>query len=408
MKKIYSVALIYLGCIFGLNAQAGTWTALVSGTSIHLLGVLATDPSTCYVCGNNGLIRKTTDGGTTWNTQTTGTAETLVAFYFTDANNGYCIGDNGTGLKTTNAGTTWTPMNTGTVTEEFRGVYFTDVNTGYITGGISTSYGSVRKTTNAGATWTNLTVSASNVIYGSYFSTSTTGMVACYDGTTYRTTDGGSSWNPSPGGFSNTPPYLAFVNPMDGILVTDSGVIRKTTDSGIVWNSVLSGVTDNLMGIDFYDANNGFVTGGNVSANSGLILRTTDGGINWTPYLPGSARLTKVDIVDMNTGYATGLDGTILKYTSTKGFTENEVSLISFNSFPNPFNTSCTIDCSGYIFEEKSMLELYDLSGKLVKMVESNDGKTFSLEKGGLSAGSYFFKVLDGQKYIGQGKTIIE
>jgi photosystem II stability/assembly factor-like uncharacterized protein len=73
-----------------------------------------------------------------------------------------------------------------------------------------------------------------------------------------------------------------------------------------------------MLGIDFYDANNGYAVGGDITANTGKMLATTDGGATWTNITlnSGTARLARIDMVDQNTGYAVGLNGVILKYSS--------------------------------------------------------------------------------------------
>jgi hypothetical protein len=51
-----------------------------------------------------GIIVKTTDGGTSWIELTSGTSKALYAVYFPKADTGYAVGENGTILKTINGG----------------------------------------------------------------------------------------------------------------------------------------------------------------------------------------------------------------------------------------------------------------------------------------------------------------
>ena len=67
--------------------------------------------------------------------------------------------------------------------------------------------------------------------------------------------------------------------------------------------------------MDFYDANNGVIVGGNVPLNTGTILTTNNSGVTWTVSTPGSSRLIRVDFYDATVGYAVGLNGTILKWS---------------------------------------------------------------------------------------------
>ena len=63
-----------------------------------------TGKNTGYLAGANGLIKKTTNGGSSWNVSPSSTSEELRAIYFVNADTGYAVGGNGTILKTNNGG----------------------------------------------------------------------------------------------------------------------------------------------------------------------------------------------------------------------------------------------------------------------------------------------------------------
>ncbi|MBL8015866.1 MAG: hypothetical protein JNK43_01240, partial [Ignavibacteria bacterium] len=52
--------------------QSG-WQQQASGTTSTLLGVIMTDQNTAYACGINGMLLKSTNGGTNWFALATGT-----------------------------------------------------------------------------------------------------------------------------------------------------------------------------------------------------------------------------------------------------------------------------------------------------------------------------------------------
>jgi gliding motility-associated-like protein len=312
MKKKLLFSIFMWMFLFGYSQ---TWTQLNSGTTNHLIGVSAPTTSICYVCGTNGTILKTTDGGITWNPQSSGTGQSLSAIYFTSVTNGVAVGDNGAIVRTTNGGLTWTPLS---VTSDYlRCVWFQNASTGYITGGVSTSSGSIFKTTDGGASWTSLSISAPNVIYCIYFTSTQVGYAAEYNGNLFKTTDAGASWSvPAPIGYVGTPARVQFTSPTNGIVCANNGIINKTTDAGASWSSVPSGTTDLLSGLDFGDANNGFAIGGLVGGTTGTILHTTDGGSSWSVSNFGSNRLVGIDFVNPVTAYAVGLNGTIIKWST--------------------------------------------------------------------------------------------
>ena len=86
------------------------------------------------------------------------------------------------------------------------------------------------------------------------------------------------------------------------------GNIIATTD-GTNWNSQTSGVSGDLWGINFIDANNGWCVG-----DGGTILATTNGGATWTPTDSGTtSTLTDVSAVDATHVWVCGAGGKMLK-----------------------------------------------------------------------------------------------
>jgi photosystem II stability/assembly factor-like uncharacterized protein len=409
MKKIFTLLSLFAFSYLDVNAQiTASWTLLASGNNDTLYGVSAPQASICYVAGSNGVIRKTTDGGITWAGQASGTLEDLFAITFTDNLSGYIVGNKGTALKTIDGGGNWSVMSLGTI-ENFRCVYFTDANTGYIGGG-TTSNGKIYKTINAGATWTNLNITTANsVIYSIFFTSPLIGYASIgVSGQIIKTTNGGITWSsPVMTGATNTGP-LHFTSANNGFLTGNNGVIRTTADAGASWIGVTSGTTNALGRIDFYDSNNGFIVGGSLTANTGIILNTTNGGTSWSTYTPGTARLLSVDMVNANTGYATGLNGVILKYSSNVGIIENTPNHVSFTNYPNPFSNSTIVDLGDYKPLKSISVEIYDLTGKLIKSIISKNESKIEIERNDLSAGIFLYKVFDGTNYLGSGKMTVK
>jgi photosystem II stability/assembly factor-like uncharacterized protein len=71
-----------------------------------LLGVSAPSANVIYVCGTQGMIFKSTNGGDIWIRSTTPTTRYLRAIYFFDEKRGFAVGDSGVILRTTNGGVT--------------------------------------------------------------------------------------------------------------------------------------------------------------------------------------------------------------------------------------------------------------------------------------------------------------
>ena len=337
---------------------------------------------------------KTTDGGVNWNMQNSGTTKNLYAIDFSSALNGIAVGDTGAFLRTINGGATWTPIFVSS-TISFRNVYFFNSNIGFVTGSISGVSGHIFKTTDSGATWNPLNINSGNGIYGLTFTSADVGYCSNYYGEIFTTDDGGFTWSQVPSGVTSVISDLYFNSPSAGLGIGANGVIIQTTDSGSSWTPLSSGIFDWLSGIDFYNSMDGFITGGNVSANTGVILQTTDGGINWAPYPTSTHRLLGVDFAD-SVGFTVGLNGTIMKHAVNVGVHENNFEN-NIRAYPNPVFNELTLSWDIFKRNEND-ISLYDETGRLVfqNCFASADGQ-IQLPVENLSAGNYYLVVSQGE-----------
>jgi hypothetical protein len=67
-----------------------------------LLGVSAPSADVIFVCGTDGMIFRSTDGGDVWTAASIPTRQTLHAISFYDENRGIAVGDSGLILYTSN------------------------------------------------------------------------------------------------------------------------------------------------------------------------------------------------------------------------------------------------------------------------------------------------------------------
>ena len=82
------------------------WTE-VAQNIIHdgvLLGISAPSANVIYVCGDGGMLFKSTNGGDTWSSFSNVTTRTLRSVSFFGVNRGFAVGDSGTILYTNNGG----------------------------------------------------------------------------------------------------------------------------------------------------------------------------------------------------------------------------------------------------------------------------------------------------------------
>ncbi|HAN37794.1 MAG TPA: hypothetical protein DCQ29_02740, partial [Chitinophagaceae bacterium] len=145
--------------------------------------------------GGTGVgLWRTTDSGNTWVNQSGGWPNifqlSLNAVCFVDANNGWAVGSNGVVLRTSNGGSTWVQQASNTTTI-LRDVFFINSTTGWAIG----DNGTIIRTSNGGATWTPSTnAGTTNVLFRVHFASSMLGWAVGENGTIIQSTDGGATW----------------------------------------------------------------------------------------------------------------------------------------------------------------------------------------------------------------------
>ncbi|HEY5591235.1 MAG TPA: leucine-rich repeat protein [Paludibacter sp.] len=107
--------------------------------------------------GNLNNIYHTTDGGSIWIQQASNIGK-ANALYFSDLLHGWVVGENGLVLKTTDGGSNWTAVTNASITSvsNSKSVFFLDANNGWITNEEpSWPNHTILHTTNGGNSWTH-------------------------------------------------------------------------------------------------------------------------------------------------------------------------------------------------------------------------------------------------------------
>jgi photosystem II stability/assembly factor-like uncharacterized protein len=213
------------GFAVGLNAAMISTTCDVWGQC-----------TTTYVSPKT-VVWKTTDGGLTWSPYVcqTGSVRFLQGVFFVDELTGWAVGDNGLVLKTTSGGTSWTALPSGT-SASFYATAFVSATTGWVVG----SDGVLRKTTDGGTSWI-AQGTAGSPLNGVDFVGGATGWAVGNGGKIVKTTDAG-------GGactYELSPPQAAF--PGGGgsgsVSVTAPGLCGWTAASDAAWLTIAPGGT---------------------------------------------------------------------------------------------------------------------------------------------------------------------
>lgn len=112
-----------------------------------------------------------------------------------------------------------------------------------------------------------------------------------------------SDWSKQTSGVTQDLYGIFFIDANNGWAVGDAGTIIHTTNGGSSWEKQTSGSLEDFSAVVFFDVNSGWVTGSN-----GIILHTTNGGTNWVsqanPLSGKSSTIKGLSFVDANIGWA--------------------------------------------------------------------------------------------------------
>ncbi len=284
------------------NVSQISFTQLKSGVTSVLNAIYFTDAYNGYVCGFEGTLLKTIDGGITWDTIEVEYKINFRDVVFINQQKGFVIGEEGTILATIDSGFTWYNVPS-TVSQTLFKIIFIDDNTGFIAG----SDGVILKTTNSGNNWRRVVSNSTSLLYSLTMIDKNRGFAVGWEGELLSTTDGGDSWKKESPFTEQYLRNLYFTTQTDGIIIGGGGSIFRTSNGGKNWNEIKIDLISGLFSINFIDENNGFISGGR-----GEILFTNNSGKNWELLNSGFfAALNDIEIIE-NKIYIAGINGTIL------------------------------------------------------------------------------------------------
>jgi len=406
-NKIRFKFLFILALFFTASSilQAQDWNQQTSGTGENLHDIFFINQDIGWVVGNDGVIRKTLDGGDTWTGSSSGVIWDLRGVYFQNATRGWAVGKEGTLLITTDGGTSWSSTNNSGVTEHIRSVYFASDNNGWVVGDNGTNL----QSTDNGVTWSTGSLPGNLAFSDIYFKNATTGWVTSKLGSIYRTTDGGDTWEESSAG-SNDLTAVHFIDASTGwaSTIVDT-IIYKSTDGGANWTAQDISGEGNLNGVFAVSSTEVWGVG-----NKMTCIKTDDGGNAWNEVVVDNS--TPDDLRDVFffpgiRGWVCGEDGRIYRtdiMVSTKETWADKGYHLTGNA-PNPFRENTSIN-----FEipqsEQVTIRVYNLNGQLIKSLapQNYPAGTHKLEfvRNGLAEGIYFFELQAGD-FLATKKMII-
>lgn len=337
---------------------AQTWADPTTNPAIaDMNDVAMTSATNAVAVGDFGTIVHTSNGGVDWTEIDLGLEDHLYSVEFSGANNGWISGGNGTLLVTSNGGSSWTAQTSGTHLDLWD-ASFVSTTEGWVAGDFT-----ILNTANGGSAWTAVRSKTTTLptLHAIDFADANHGWAVGDAGTIVSTDNGGSSWLLLQHRDDFWLNDVQFVSTTVGWAVGGRGVepfnalIQYTSDGGLNWTEQRNWVsvidtfdcstidTSWINAIEMLDATTGFAVGGRwTTATGGIILKTTDGGGTWTALAvntdtvlkavsegddchPGqsldtvivnrTSRFHGASFIDVNTGWAVGMAGIIVKTT---------------------------------------------------------------------------------------------
>jgi len=245
MRKIITLLLILMA--LPIYSQ---WVEQNSGVDKPLNDVYCVTQDLVFVVGNNGIILKTTDGGTNWIQKNSGTNRDLMKVQFINSNVGFALGAQ-TLLKTIDGGESWNSIDIGETTNFYpNALSCVSENVFFISSGLL-----FKKTINGGVTFETVEVPVGQNIENIQFLTEQIGYKKSPD-KLYKTNDGGNNWTVVLNNYNNGPFF--FLNQNIGF-VNSSGALYKTIDGGLNFSLLEYQDESMLQGIDIFSLNENVV-----------------------------------------------------------------------------------------------------------------------------------------------------
>lgn len=258
-----------------------------------------------FVAGKKGQFLITTNYGQSFISRPIPEDIDISTIDFWNTSFGYVSGPAGKIYRTSNSGVNWGDFSINT-NERVDGFYLFAPSVLYLAG----TGGLITRSSDSGETW-DLGVNSSTAedLKDLMFFDYAEGIAIGSNGEILYSF-GGTNWEKVESLTSKNFNGLAKVSGLSAVMVGDDGLIVKTDDMAKSFEIMDSGTGLDLLSVDFFDENYGFVSG-----KEGITLVTKDGGNSWTQIESGTSRnLVSISATSPTMAYAAGDDGSILVY----------------------------------------------------------------------------------------------
>jgi photosystem II stability/assembly factor-like uncharacterized protein len=259
------------GKIFRTITGGSGWSSYTINPTVNYKSI-AQAGNYYFISGDNGKVYKTTVSDLILTEFTTGISTSLNSINFLDSLNGFACGANGVIIKTTNGGTNWTAINSGISNIRLNSVSFKNALNGVVAGDGGVMY----LTTNGGTNWTLQTsLTTKNLLDARYYNEGV--VIAGEYGIIIRKDNAGSF-------LLKVTKTKSDIRSISGTYANNhvcggGGFIRNNKNgSDNYFNFEINPMMANLVDIVYADS----LTGYAISSLNDAIIKTTNGGDIWT------------------------------------------------------------------------------------------------------------------------------
>lgn len=248
---IYAVivgGLLWVAFFVTPPAQVSNVQPSLFGGRTDYYGVAAVDGDGVWLVGSGGHIVRSGDGGKTWRQQPTKVNVNLQDIVAWNPQTAIVIGDESTVLRTTDGGQHWQQIKI--PSRKFgKQLLHAYVQKGTHQAWITGAYGTVLKTDDQGATW-KMAYPAVDHAWNDITQAPGGGLWLVGEfGSMAHSVDDGASWSKVKSQSKASLMSVAFANATDGVAVGLNGTVTHTTDGGQSWALVPTKIKSHLFDV---------------------------------------------------------------------------------------------------------------------------------------------------------------
>ena len=403
------------GMIIKWDVTTKQWTKLSKGTSaINFQSIDIMEDNTIFVGGlgqPDANLYKSTDFGENWEPITLPGDLRIFDVSHDSGKNIYISGDQSGYYKSSDGGATWEIFEPPVI---FWGMATPNVDTLF---GYNGFYKVIYRSIDAGVSWELIFEDLSIAgITDIKFRNAMEGIAVGGNGLIATTNDGGETWQRRVSGTFNDIISVKYFNDEFLYAAGSWGTFLKSLDGGETWEMVNTGFSYRHFSVYFLDVDTGWISG-----DFGHVFKTNDGGASWSEetHLSWSKQLSVIGVRDKYVIFA-GQDGNIitnmpLKIVSVIDEGNGEpLTAPVLKNFPNPFNSSTTIE---YSVEQLSYvtLKVYNILGQEVAVLIEREHKpgfyNINWEVSDVTSGIYVYKLnltisRTAERFVATGKMV--